>query len=127
MNISVDATIIVQAVNFFIAYLLFRFILLKPAYRIILEEQQDKDSLEKLVADDKRQVEKKRQEQQDQWVTSSRYFQKQIPKPINEAMFFRGIAPQVVDRVLTEKEIADAQQRVAQAIISAVGLYDDIR
>ena len=40
MNVNFNATIIIQAINFFIAYLLFRFILLKPAYAAIKEDDR---------------------------------------------------------------------------------------
>ena len=78
MNININATLIIQAINFFIAYFLFRFILLKPAYAAIGQQAAVKASLEQLIVDDKRLIEKRRQHMAAQWLESYAFFKKYL-------------------------------------------------
>ena len=92
---NINATLFVQAGNFFIAYLLFRFILLKPAYQELQQDAADQYLLEELVAGDKRNVEQERQEQRDAWHQFRRWCASHRPALISMAGFFRVAVPRV--------------------------------
>ncbi len=117
---NVNATLFVQVVHFFIAYLLFRFILLKPAYQAIVQEDQYKAEFEALVVADKQSVEEKKQEQQKQWLVCQKHCKKHIPQLPDEASLFRGIVPRVSVSSISTQELRDMRKRVSQTIISLV-------
>ncbi len=117
---NINATLFVQAINFFIAYLLFRFILLKPAYRAIVQEQEDQGRLEGLVAGDKRSLEDARKKQVARWVACQRYCKKYLPGQINEVELFRGITPKISVYAPSLKELHSMRERISQTIIARV-------
>ncbi len=124
---NINATIIIQAINFFIAYLLFRFILLKKAYAAIKEDDRAKASLEQLVADDKRLVEQRRQETLDQWHASYSFFKAHVPKPTDKIALLRGVVPKIKPKPIDDAAMKEMEDRVAQAIVTAIGVLDDRR
>ena len=117
---NINATMFVQAINFFIAYLLFRFILLKPAYRAIVQEQKDQGRLEGLVAGDEKSLEDARKKQVARWVACQRYCKKYLPSPLNEAELFRGITPKVSVYTPSVKELHSMRERISQTIVASV-------
>lgn len=125
MNINI--TIAVQAVNFFIAYILFRFILLKPAYNAIQEDRSTKQSLEHLIADEKCLIEEKRQIIIDQWSDSALFFKKHLPLLIHRAWLFKGIAPKMKIKPIEKSELEEITQQLSDTIIQTIGLVDDKR
>ncbi len=117
---NINATLIVQAINFFIAYLLFRFILLKPAYAAIVEEQETKASLEQLIIDDKRLIENRRQELVNQWREASSFFRKNVPEPIDHIALFKGAFPKIKLKPIDQAALAEVKTKVVKAIVMNV-------
>ncbi len=121
---NINATLFVQAINFFIAYLLFRFILLKPAYHAIVQEQEDQGRLEGLVAGDKKSLEDTRKKQTARWLACQRYCKKYLPGQINEVELFRGITPKISVHAPSSRELSSMTERISQTIIARVGGAD---
>ncbi len=122
---NVNATLIVQAVNFLIAYLLFRFILLKPAYRAITEEEQHKMELEHLVVRDRLSLEEKKHEQREQWLACKHHCEEHMPELLDEAAFFRGITPRATASSLSKSTLDTMRKRMTKTILSLVGVRSD--
>ena len=118
---NINATLFVQAINFFIAYLLFRFIFLKPAYRVIVQEQNEREQLEGIVAGDERSLAQIRKKQVDGWRACQRYCGKFLPSQLNEVEIFRGIAPKMSVHTLSLKERHSMTEQISQSIIARVG------
>ena len=118
---NINATLFVQAINFFIAYLLFRFIFLKPAYRAIVQEQTDREKLEGLVASDEQSLAQVRKKQIAGWRACQRDCQKHLPGGLNEVEIFRGIAPNMSADTFSSKERHAMTERISQSIIARVG------
>jgi hypothetical protein len=127
MNIEVNATLIIQIINFFIAYFLFRFILLKPAYAAIQEDEEVKQSLEQLIEDDKRAIETRRQTIADQWQASHTFFKKYTPKPVDTVALYKEVMPkiQLREKPLDQKTVQLMKDRISQAIIQSIGTSND--
>lgn len=113
---NINATLFVQAINFCIAYLLFRFIFLKPAYRSIQQEQSDQKQLEGMVAEDTKIFELVRQERQDRWADCRQYCKNYVPDPLDKAEIFRGIVPFIPVAAPSLKELNVMAKRIAQTI-----------
>lgn len=117
---NINATLFVQAINFLIAYFLFRFILLKPAYREIVQEQNEQDSLEGIVAADHKLLEDTHAQRATQWQVCQKDCRRYLPKSIQQAQMFRGITPDVSVHVPPPKELRAMEKRIAKTIISRV-------
>jgi len=122
---NINATLIVQAFNFFIAYLLFRFILLKPAYRIITQEEQQKRELKLLVDKDRELLAEKKREQREQWLVCKQYCDKQMPELLDEAAFFRGTTPKITAISFSKQSLDAMRTSMTHTIISLVGVRRD--
>jgi hypothetical protein len=117
IKMNINATLIVQAINFFIAYLLFRFILLKPAYAAIVEEQEAKAALEQLIADDKQLIESRRQALAHQWRESVAFFRKNLPEPIDQIALFKGTFPKIKLKPIEQSALAEVKTKVVRAMV----------
>jgi hypothetical protein len=117
---NINATIILQAINFGIAYLIFRFILLKPAYAAIVADNKKKAQLESLVADGKQAIERKQQQIAQQWQASYLFFKQHTPEQAPSLMVHRTpitLAPVVEP---TTQQIVQMRHTLSDAIVSAI-------
>ena len=108
-SMDINATIFVQAGNFFIAYLLFRYLFLKPAYQELCADESHRHSLEDTVAHDKRSVEKERQRQRDAWSRFTGWCAEYLPLVKSRRSFFRGIS-----RALTIKSPSKSEEKAVR-------------
>jgi len=118
---NINATLFVQAINFFIAYLLFRFILLKPAYQAIQLEQQEKDQLEERVESDKKALDDMRQLKIAQWRSCQQQCTDYIPGALQKVEIFRGIVPSVSVPTLSIQDRRIMKERISHTIASRIG------
>lgn len=114
---NINATLFVQAANFFIAYLLFRFILLKPAYAEIKQDADERALLEDLVATDKRQVEQERQMQRNAWHQFHQWCGDYLPRLISPPGFFRVTVPKIQIKEPHEVLKKTVQKQLVEQII----------
>ena len=122
---NINATLIVQVINFFIAYLLFRVILLKPAYAVMCHEQELKVSLEQRIAADKSAIEARRRESAQQWHENYLFFQKSIPIAVNQVLLFKGLMPKIKLHPIDPLALNDLKNQMIETIIQSVGVHDD--
>ncbi len=115
---NVNATLFVQAGNFFIAYLLFRHILLKLGYQELQEKKTYQASLEDTVAHDKRAVEKERQNQKDAWVTFRKWCSEYRPSFIHKIFFFRGITSPVAPEKIAKNQREKAHDQLVKTMMT---------
>jgi hypothetical protein len=93
---NINATILVQAINLGIAYILFRFLLLKPAVREIRHEQSMLAQLHQVIAGGMQAIEEKNQEQRRLWQERYDYYQLNKPNFTDiDRRFFRNISPSI--------------------------------
>jgi hypothetical protein len=117
---NINATLFVQAGNFFIAYFLFRYILLKPGYQALQEKKTYQASLEDTVAHDKRAVEKERQNQKDAWITFRKWCGEYRPSFIHPIFFFRGIISSVVPKKISINQRERAHDQLIKAMMTTL-------
>jgi len=101
---NINATIFVQAINFFIAYLLFRFIFLKPVYSEIQQEKEYLASLTSSVQKNEQGLLEKKNENLKQWNGMRAYFVRYKPEIIDRRSIFYESLPQISIRTLSEEE-----------------------
>lgn len=114
---NINATLFVQAGNFFIAYLLFRYLFLKPAYQELQQDEAHKHALEDTVAHDKRSVEKERQVQRDAWQKFAHWCGEYRPLEKAPTAFFKAASRSIeVPQLSSEKEKA-VKKKMVEAIM----------
>lgn len=118
---NINATLIVQAVNFFIAYLLFRFILLKPAYYAIEQEQAYHESLQEQVEQGQEQFYEKQKQQKKQWLRVHQFYQKNKPIVPDSSEIFQGLCPPLTLDYLSDKERALLIEKAATSMAKHIG------
>lgn len=92
-NFAVNATLVVQIVNFFIAYLLFRFLLFAPAHHIIVQEHHDHEMLTHHIKDTQAFIDDKKVFQVLIWQQCHEYYLANIPHIPQKVAPFREVAP----------------------------------
>ena len=110
---QINATIFIQAANFFIAYLMFRSILFRPASIVLEQEKKELDYLDGLIEQDKHQVAVRTAEREAQWNSVRDYFFKNSSGLSRERDFVRGISPIIAPQTLSmmrSKRLAEKLQ-----------------
>lgn len=114
---NINATLFIQAINFFIAYVLFRVILLRPAYDAIEHQRSYYASLQDQVLEGQEQLAQKQERQRSYWVQLHTFYEKNKPVIPDKTILFEGIAPVVRVKMFSEKEFIKSQDDVARLIV----------
>jgi len=116
----INATIIVQAVHFFIAYLLLKHFFLRPAFAIIDTEQAEKAVLQATVDSRLVVVQQKEGAQREHWRSAQRALVAMVP-PISKlpVVVKGGIAATALEPI-PHKVINDRASAAAQAIVAEI-------
>ncbi len=117
---NVNATLLVQIGNFYIAYLLFRHILLRPGYQALLEKESHKRSLEDSIDHGKKRVENQLQKQQNSWILFRDWSKKELPVLSGKSTIFRGISTQAAPEEISESKKNKARSQLSIAMITAL-------
>ena len=99
---NINFTLVVQLINFFIAYILIERLLLRPAVAIIREEDEERFKLQNLVAFNKERLEQKEFDKQQEWRSLQEIFAKSIPRTITPEL-------EVIKQVMIEPQSPDHQ------------------
>ncbi len=121
---NINATIFVQAFNFFVAYILLRILLFKPVYAAIRHDEAVEQALVDGIARSKKKLEQKEREREQQWQECRRYCAESQPRVLGAELFFRDITPMVVYPSISDEQVAQAVQEVVHGIIKKVGRRD---
>ena len=114
---NINATLIVQAGNFFIAYLLFRYLFLGNAYEEMAAQKAHHDALEDTVAHDKRSVEKERERQREAWRAFANWCAEYVPRLSERASFFRGISPSIALKPIPDKQESAVRKKMVTVMM----------
>ncbi len=117
---NVNATLVVQAVNFIITYFALRVFLFKPSVMIIDQEQKKHDSIENIIAQQKQSITLKEKERQKNWHICRLYFRKNRPA-VDTVFIFKGLTPEVKPYEIKEGVITNLINQTKQAIEQKVG------
>lgn len=118
---NINATLLVQAGNFFIAYLLFRLILLKPACAIIEQEDAARDSLEEGIAHGQEQLNEKKEFQKKQWLQVHQFYKKNQPTLPDQQLFYQGMRSSISIESFSHQEVDLLARELSSAIVEHVG------
>lgn len=115
---NINATLFVQIGNFFIAYFLFRHILLRPGYQALCEKESHQSSLEDMVSQGKEVVQKGRQDQKDAWAAFHGWCKEYFPSAADRMTVFRGISIPIAPKKLSDSQKKNARIQLSDTMIS---------
>lgn len=84
---DINATIVVQACNFFIVYWMLRLLLFKPVITIIEHEQAQENAMLDVIDQQQKSLEIQEKERQRHWYTCQEYFALHQPPLLKEMSF----------------------------------------
>lgn len=84
---DINATIVVQAFNFFIVYWMLRLLLFKPVITIIEHEQAHENAMLDIIDQQQKSLEIQEKERQRHWYTCQEYFILHQPHRVQELSF----------------------------------------
>ena len=117
---NINATLLVQAGNFFIAYLLFRYILLKPGYEALCQKQAYQKTLEDTIVQDAQAIEATRERQQNAWAEFRAWCGEYRPAWIERALLFRGISRAIQPKEVSKKEKEQVRNQLMNVMVTAI-------
>ena len=118
---GINATLIVQVINFGIAYLILRKLVFEPGVTLVLEERAVKTRLEDEVSHAAQQAQQEKERLAAEWQAEQKKLVAQIPSLPEELFVLRRIKPELSDDVLPDKEdLVVAKKALVQAIVSSI-------
>ncbi len=114
----INCTLIVQAINFFIAFFIIKYFFFKPVLMQIHEEDAFQESLLNTVQEHRALVAQKEQELHAQWQSAQRYFEQHSP-PTRQQPFFAS-KTSVIKPEFEHRMVDDIAKRVASELIKKV-------
>lgn len=115
----INATLVAQAIHFSIAFLLIKYLFLKPAYAQIEQEDKLQESLIATVQSHQQTVGAKEQELVSQWYALRSYFASHVPI-IRSADAFLEKMPHIKLPEFEPRELNDAIETTSREIIKKV-------
>jgi len=112
----INATLFVQAFNFFIAYLLLRTLLFKPAMKSIDQEQQERDHLDQQIADRQTSLEQKAQQKEKDWEEKQAAFKEAAPDIRPSHVAYTEVEPEQKPVKPDEQELEALVDEVQEAV-----------
>ncbi len=115
-------TLVIQAINFFIFYILLRTFLLKPAIAIIRHDEQEQETVKNVVAQQEQSLILKEKERQKHWHICRVHFEKNRPSiDIPQWFVFKGLTPDVEPYHVEDHVIAKLIDETYHALEQKVG------
>jgi len=118
---KVNFTIIVQIINFFIGFLLLKYLLFKPAAKYLQDEEKKEEALTQKIDGQQRLLENKIEKKKTAWSGYQAQFQKSCPKPVTTQVFAlekERKEPKISE--ISDSEIEQTTQKVKEAFIQRV-------
>ena len=116
----INATLLVQALNFFIAHLLFRFLLVNPAVQAIQQEQHERDGLNDLVKEREQKLQETTEEKQQAWRAFQEQFSVAAPPVRRSLVTHLDVEPEQKSEPLTPDQVEELAKEVQQKLVKEV-------
>lgn len=118
---TLNGTLVAQAINFGIAYCLLRWLYFKPAIAQIQQEEDVNAHLKNTIVERSALIAQKKQQQKEYWLTCQHYCQDQMP-PIQkpDALTLRRIAHSVERVVCDKAELKKLSERVIDVLVQRI-------
>ena len=116
---NVNATLLIQAINFFIVYWLLRTLLFKPVISVIDSELSHKASLFELIGNKKKNIAAQEKEHERLWSVCRQYCRAHSPDIMYQQIRVVVSPPEMVTAALSHEEqevVSDIYKRLEEKI-----------
>jgi Tfp pilus assembly protein PilO len=118
---NINFTLIIQALNFFVAYLVLRYFLFKPTVAVIEQERAEENGLKKAIKQEAETNLALIQNNKLEWQIYQKEFLARLPNvSISDLFIYRDLAPAIKAPQADTHELNQLQQEVVQGIIKKV-------
>ncbi|MFC1842738.1 hypothetical protein ACFLYU_03720 [Candidatus Dependentiae bacterium] len=100
-------TIVIQAINFFIGFIILRQLLFKPAIAYLQGEDKKEEGIAGKISDQKNLLDTKVEKKKKTWKQCQKHFQKSCPAPIVKKIF-------ILEETRQEPEVAEISDKEVQ-------------
>jgi len=116
-----NLTILVQAFNFFLVYLLLKYLLFKPAVQYLKNEEREKKYIEDGISEQQNLLEQKIETKNQTWKKYQGYFKKHNPetRPTFFTLEEMEKEPEILE--LSQDDIDRFSEKMQKALIERVG------
>lgn len=118
---NLNMTLFVQMINFFIAYLLFRIILFKPAVVIMDLKQDQENNLVTVIDATKLLITQKKQLYQQQWEALIEFYGRSKTRLLkNDTRVFKNITPELPQQMVSDELIKQLTDQTADLLVKKI-------
>lgn len=118
---NINATLIIQACNFFIAYLMLRILFFKPVMALIRQEQAQLDGLTSQLNEKRKMIHSLEQSKQEQWRAAQQQFCRHFPDVMaSDLSIFKNLIIEREIMNLGEQHIKQLEDELVAQIIEKV-------
>lgn len=114
---TLNLTLLVQAIHFFIAYVLINRLLLKPALKVITDEKEKRDLLQARLEQEKMNVDRARKVMGNRWGECRAYFAHHRPLKEFYSLLVDTTVPLTLEKP-SSKEINRLKQELVSVLVS---------
>ena len=118
---TLNGTLFAQAINFFIAYVLLRWLYFKPAIAQIKQEEESTTDVKNIISERSLAIERKQQQQKEHWLACQQYCQEQMPsiaKP--DFLMFAVDTPAIEQFVCDEIKLKQLSNMVTDVLAQRI-------
>lgn len=118
---NINFTLIIQALNFFIAYLILRYFLFKPTVNVIEQERAEENGLKEIIKQGVETNSALTDQNKLQWQIYQKEFFVRLPNVfISDLFIYKNLAPAIKAPQVKSSELTQLQNEVVQDIIKKV-------
>ena len=124
-DITINATIIVQMINFWIAYTMLRILLFKPVYRIVMAREQAEHDLNGAITATQQGIARQKAERLTLWQQCHSYFETNKPAVTNSFHVATGAIPPIKPSEISPQARTQLAQHVYEQFAQQLGATRD--
>ncbi len=118
--VDINATLVVQAFNFFIAYLLLRYLLIKPAMQVLRQEDEETAHLQSLSEERTQMLAQTVEEKEEAWKDFQTLFSQEAPHVRRNGIVHSGVEPIKPAGLPQQQELAQLANDLQRVITKKV-------
>jgi len=124
-DISVNATIIVQMINFWVAYTMLRLMLFKPVYRIVMAREQTERELNETIAATQEGIAQQKADRLTLWQQCHAHFEQHKPSAGKTFYTSEAEIPPIKPPALSEQTRTQLAQQIYEKFAQQLGATRD--
>lgn len=118
---EINFTLVVQAANFCVAYLLMRWLFFKPVIEVIQQDSAKRAQLVDSIAEHQAKVAEHEQQNHADWQACREYFSCHTPDVTRQSLYiFRDLAPTFHIESLSQEKMGALSQDMTQNLLAKV-------